>query len=138
LCQRAFAAFLAISARFRLLIATARAVPPFRPSATAGKLLLSGKLGKQMRGAAMPKTDYTDQEISFPRLEARVHKTDDDAFHMRIWIWDRPGDGSSGERREIMNGKRAGSYADITDMIYACAREHSVAVGPDDITIDDH
>jgi GNAT superfamily N-acetyltransferase len=60
------------------------------------------------------------------------------AFHVRIWIWDRPGDGRSGERREIMNGKRAGSYADITDMIYTRAREHSVAVGPDDITIDDH
>ena len=67
-----------------------------------------------------------------------VHKTDADAFHVRIWIWDRPGDGRSGERREIMNGKRAGSYADITDMIYTRAREHSVAVGPDDITIDDH
>jgi len=99
--------------------------------------LYGDKLGKRERNV-MPKTDYTDQEISFPRLEARVYKTDKDAFHMRIWIWDRPGDGRSGERREIMNGKRAGSFADITDMIYACAREHSVAVGPDDIIIDDH
>jgi hypothetical protein len=93
---------------------------------------------QQAREDVMPKTDYTDQEISFPRLEARVRKTDADAFHVRIWIWDRPGDGRSGERREIMNGKRAGSYADITDMIYTRAREHGVPVGPDDITIDDH
>jgi hypothetical protein len=86
------------------------------------------KLGKHERNV-MPKTDYTDQEILFPRLEAPVHKTDKDAFHIHIWIWDRPGDGRSGERREIMNGKRAGSIADITDMIYSWAREHSVAVG---------
>jgi hypothetical protein len=85
----------------------------------------------------MPKTDYTDPEIQFPRLQARVHKTDDDAFYMQIWIWDKPGDGRGGERREILNGKRASSYADITEMIYACARERGVDVGPDDITIDE-
>jgi hypothetical protein len=57
---------------------------------------------------------------------------------MQIWIWDRPGDGRSGERREIMNGKRAGSLADIREMVYATAREHGVFIGPDDITIDGH
>ena len=84
----------------------------------------------------MPKTDYSDPETRFPRLEARVHKTDDDAFWMRLWIWDGPGDGIGGERREIMNGKRAGSFADITAMIYARAKELGVTVGPDDITVD--
>ncbi len=37
LCQRAFAAFLAISARFRLLIATARALPPFPAKRHGGR-----------------------------------------------------------------------------------------------------
>ena len=57
---------------------------------------------------------------------------------MQIWIWERPGDGQGDERREIVNGRRAGSCADITEMIYACAREGGVDVGPDDITIDGH
>jgi hypothetical protein len=98
--------------------------------------MLARELRKRARDV-MPKTDYTDPEIRFPRLQARVHKTDDDAFWMQIWIWDKPGDGRGGERREIVNGKRAGSYADITEMIYACARKHGVDVGPDDITIDE-
>jgi hypothetical protein len=99
------------------------------------RLMLSGKLAKYAR-RVMPKTDYSDPEIVFPRLQARVHKTDEDAFWMQLWIWDKAGDGSGGERREIMNGKRAGSFADITDMIYEIAEEHGVDVGPDDITID--
>lgn len=84
----------------------------------------------------MPKTDYTDPEIRFPRLEARISKTDDDAFWIGIWIWDKPGDGRSGERREVVNGKRAGSYADMTEMVYDCARHYGVDVDPDDITVD--
>jgi hypothetical protein len=84
----------------------------------------------------MPKTDYSDPEVEFPRLEARVHKTDPDAFWIQLWIWDRPGDGRSGERREVMNGKRAGSFVDITEMVWGYAREHHVDVCPDDITID--
>ena len=85
----------------------------------------------------MPKTVYSDPEIPFPRLQARAHRTDKDAFWMQIWIWERPGDGRGGERREIMNGKRADSLADIREMISDCAREHGVLAGPDDITIDD-
>jgi hypothetical protein len=74
-------------------------------------------LARQLRKCArdvMPKTDYTDLEIRFPRLQARVHKTDDDAFWMQIWIWEKPGDGRGGERREIVNGKRAGIWSVVT------------------------
>jgi hypothetical protein len=84
----------------------------------------------------MPHTDYADPETVFPRLEAHVHTTDDDAFWIKIWLWEKPGDGRGGERRQIMNGKRAGSYADITQMIYDCARQRNVIVEPDDIIVE--
>jgi len=82
----------------------------------------------------MPKTDYSDPEIEFPRLQARVQKTDEDAFWLQIWLWERPGDERN--RREIVNGKRAGSFADISQMIYGCADEYGVIVCADDITVD--
>ena len=84
----------------------------------------------------MPKTDYSDPEIIFPRLEVRAHKTDPDAFWMQIWVWDRPGDGRSGERRQIVNNKQAGSLADIRQLAYSCAADQKVDCGPDDISID--
>ncbi|MGO9022998.1 MAG: hypothetical protein ACLQIQ_01610 [Beijerinckiaceae bacterium] len=84
----------------------------------------------------MPKTDYSSPETQFPRLQARVQKTDDDAFWMQIWLWEKAGD--ERERCEIVNGKRAGSYAGITEMIYDCARAYGVIVEPDDIAINDH
>ena len=81
----------------------------------------------------MPHTDYADPETAFPRLEARVQKTDDDAFSVRIWRWEKPGDGRRGERRQIVKDKRAESYDKATQMIYDCAREEDVIVEPDDI-----
>jgi hypothetical protein len=35
-----------------------------------------------------------------------------------------------------MNGKQAGSLADIRHLAYGCAAEQGVECGPDDITID--
>jgi hypothetical protein len=86
----------------------------------------------------MPKTDYADPEIEFPRLEARIHKTDDDAFWITIWQWDGPGDGGGSERRQIINRKQAGSYADMPEVVYGIAHELNVFIGPDDITINGH
>lgn len=40
--------------------------------------------------------------------------------------------------QEVFNGKRAGACADITEAVYACARELGVQVGPDDMTIAGH
>jgi hypothetical protein len=84
----------------------------------------------------MPKTDYSDPETEFPRLQARIQKTEEDAFWIQIWLWEKAGD--EGNRREIMNGKRAGSFADITEMVYESARELDVIVEPDDIIVNDH
>ena len=84
----------------------------------------------------MPKTDYSDPEIQFPRLQAVVSKTDPDAFWIRLWLWSAPDDGSGNSRQQIMNGKRAGSFADIREMIYAKAEELGVYISPDDISID--
>ena len=54
----------------------------------------------------MPITDYTDPEIRFPQLEARVQKREPDAFWITIWLRNQAGS----ERQKILNGKQAGSY----------------------------
>lgn len=84
----------------------------------------------------MPKTDYADPEVEFPRLEVRAQRTDPDAFWIQVWVWDKPGDGRGGERRQIMNGKQVGSVKDIRTLAYGCAAEQGVECGPNDITID--
>jgi hypothetical protein len=84
----------------------------------------------------MPKTDYSDPEITFPRLQARIHKTDEDAFWVTIWRWDGPGDVAGVERTQIVNGKQACSCADMPEIVYGIARKLGVNVDADDITID--
>jgi hypothetical protein len=39
----------------------------------------------------MPATDYTDPEIPFPRLQARIQKAENDAYWITIWLWEKPG-----------------------------------------------
>jgi hypothetical protein len=85
----------------------------------------------------MPKTDYSDPEIQFPRLEVRAQTIDDESFWLQAWVWDRAGDGRGGERHQVMNSKQAGGLADIKHLAYGIAAEQGVQCGPDDITIDD-
>ena len=80
----------------------------------------------------MPKTDYSDNEISFPRLEVRIQKREGDAYWLTIWLHTKAG----GERRQIENGKRAGSFRDAHERVAKCAEQLKADVGPDDFTID--
>ena len=80
----------------------------------------------------MPHTDYTDPGITFPRLEARIQKLENDAYYITIWLIEKPGE----ERRRIVNGKRAGTYLDAHEIIRDCARQYGAEVGEDDITGD--
>jgi hypothetical protein len=80
----------------------------------------------------MPKTDYNDPEIPFPRVEARVQKLEPDAFWLTIWIWKEAG----GKRETLLNGKQAGSFADAQQLIQYYAEQHGADVGPDDIFIE--
>jgi hypothetical protein len=80
----------------------------------------------------VPHNDYTDTELEFPRLEARIQKVADDAFWITIWLWEKAGD----ERKRIENGKRAGSFEDAKEIIQQRADELGVIIEPDDITVD--
>jgi hypothetical protein len=78
----------------------------------------------------MPRTDYSDPEISFPRLDIRAIKTDDDAFHVQAWKWTKPG---QREPKPLFNGKRAGSYADVTEFLTQIGKEQGIDISPDDV-----
>jgi hypothetical protein len=78
----------------------------------------------------MPHTDYNDVENQFPRLEARIQQIEPDAYHLKIWLWQRPG-----ERREIFNGKRAGSFHDAHEILQEQAEKHNAVWEADDVIV---
>jgi hypothetical protein len=80
----------------------------------------------------MPHTDYTDPEIAFPRLEARIQHVENeaDAYWLQIWLWEKPG-----VRREVFNRKRAGSWRDAHEIIKEQSRKYDAEVGEDDIYV---
>ncbi len=80
----------------------------------------------------MPHNDYTDPELRFPRLEARIQKVADDAFHIQIWRWEAPGERGP----PLVNRRRAGSYEDAKEIIREYGAEHGIEVEPDDITVE--
>ena len=81
----------------------------------------------------MPANDYNDPELTFPRLQARIQMLTADSFWIQIWVREQAG----GERREIVNGKRAGSREDAHEIIREYAdREGLPPPGPDDIAVE--
>jgi hypothetical protein len=78
----------------------------------------------------MPHNDYNDPELSFPRLEIRVVKTDDDAFHVQVWKWIRAG---HREPKPLVNGKQAGSYADEREFLRQTGEKEGIDISPDDV-----
>jgi len=80
----------------------------------------------------MPHTDYTDPEIEYPRLEARIQKIENepDAYWLQVWLWSAPG-----ERQEVFNRKRAGTYHDAHEIIGELSWKHHAVVGEDDIYV---
>jgi len=80
----------------------------------------------------MPKTDYTDPEIPFPRFHVRIQKREADAYWITVWLYTEPGENSE----KIKNEKRAGSFADAHEFIAELAQKHGADVGPDDMDID--
>jgi hypothetical protein len=79
----------------------------------------------------MPKTDYTDPEISFPRLEVELFTIDGETYFANAWLWGKAG----GVRRSVMSQEHVGSIKQAHTAIEKCAEKHGSEVGPDDITI---
>jgi hypothetical protein len=82
----------------------------------------------------MPHNDYNDPELDFPRIEVRVVKTDDDAFHIQAWKWIAAG---QREPRPLINGKQAGSFEDIRRLIGGLSSEQGIEISPDDVVLPD-
>jgi hypothetical protein len=78
----------------------------------------------------VPHNDYNDPELSFPRLDIRIVKTNDDAFHIQVWKWLGPG---QREPRPLVNGKRAGSFADVREFIGEISKDQNIEISPDDV-----
>jgi hypothetical protein len=81
----------------------------------------------------MPKTDYTDRDIKFPRLQVRLSTIDGETYLATIWLWAKAG----GERHRLMNLQRAGNIDDAHQLIREYAAKYRAEVGPDDITVED-
>jgi hypothetical protein len=66
-------------------------------------------------------------------LEARIQKIENepDAYWLQVWLWKAPG-----ERQEVFNRKRAGTWRDAHEIIDALSSEHDAEVGEDDIYVD--
>ena len=79
----------------------------------------------------MPHNDYNDPELEFPRIEVRVVKTDDDAFHVQAWKWVGPG--QRDPEPVVKPGKRAGSVADVRQLLIELSKKHDIDIGADDV-----
>jgi hypothetical protein len=93
---------------------------------------LAARTALERKDLLVPHNDYSDPELTFPRLEARVQKVEADAYWIQIWLWKEPGE----NRIEILNRKRAGSYEDAKQIILEAGAQYGVMVGPDDIVVE--
>jgi hypothetical protein len=75
--------------------------------------------------------DYTDPELSFPRLQAKIFTIDGDTYLLTIWLWEE-----AGVRRAIMGAKPAGTIGDAHIMIQDCAKKYGAHCDPEDIDVE--
>jgi hypothetical protein len=80
----------------------------------------------------MPQTDYSNPEITFPRLEAKISTIDGEMHLLSLWLHEKAG----GERKQLLNWEASGSIAETHELISKYAKKHGAEIGPDDITGD--
>ncbi|WP_128931694.1 hypothetical protein [Bradyrhizobium zhanjiangense] len=78
----------------------------------------------------MPKNDYDDPELPFPRLEARIRLLDSETYWLQVWFHKEPG----APREVLANGKRAGNAWDAHEHLRKLKALTSARCDPDDIT----
>jgi hypothetical protein len=80
----------------------------------------------------MPKNDYTDPELTFPRLESewqQIH-AGDDACTVKIWLWERAG----GPRKALLSTLEGYDPQAALQLVTDLATEYGAACSEDDIT----
>ena len=80
----------------------------------------------------MPKNDYTDPELTFPRLQARIQRLDGESYWLQVWLRKEPGE----VRRELMKRKHGGFWLDAHEHLKAFSEEHDAWVNEDDIDVE--
>jgi hypothetical protein len=80
----------------------------------------------------MPKTDYDDPEIPFPRLQARIQLLDEQTYWLQVWLWEKVG----GPPKQLINRKRAGTANDAHEYLKAFSEENDAWIDADDITVE--
>jgi len=79
----------------------------------------------------MPKTDYSDAELKFPRLQVRI-SSDGNTHLVDTWLWKQAGT----ERLQIMKSQQAGSLESAHRLIGEFKVKHGAECGPDDIEVE--
>ena len=80
----------------------------------------------------MPKNDYTDPELPFPRLQARIQRMNGEFYWLQVWLRKEPGE----VRQELMNKRHAGSWRDAHEHLKAFSEKHDAWVNEDDIDVE--
>jgi hypothetical protein len=81
----------------------------------------------------MPKNDYDDPELTFPRLEARIRVLDSETYWLQVWYHREPG----APREVETNRKRAGNVWDAHQYLLKLRALTGARCDPDDITVED-
>jgi hypothetical protein len=81
----------------------------------------------------MPKTDYTDPETSFPRLEASIWTIDGSTQLVDLWLWKKTGD----ERLQVTKSQPTAGIDGAHNLINEFKIKYGAECDPDDITVQD-
>ncbi|MCK1384243.1 hypothetical protein [Bradyrhizobium sp. 21] len=77
----------------------------------------------------MPKNDYNDPELTFPRLQVQMYTVDGTTQLVDIWLWKKPGT----ERLQIAKGQRGGTVEEAHQLIEEFKIKYAAECDPDDI-----
>lgn len=81
----------------------------------------------------MPKNDYADPELRYPRLQAHIWTLDGTTQLLDVWLWKEAGK----SRIEITRGQRAGSIDEAHALIMEFEVKYQAVCDADDIDVDD-
>jgi hypothetical protein len=79
----------------------------------------------------MPRNDYSDAELKFPRLQVRIFSVGDTLL-VDAWLWKQAGT----ERLQIMKSQPAGSMEYAHRLVGEFKVKHGAECGPDDIEVE--
>lgn len=80
----------------------------------------------------MPKSDYSDAELTFPRLQVKMYTVDGTTQLVDIWLWKQAGT----ERFQVAKGQRGGTVEETHRLIDEFKIKYGAQCEADDIDAD--